>query len=340
MRTFLTNMRGNASYEKYLDAVVSSIRVAVLDSECRIIWASDRFCSLLRHDKEELIGLSIDQLSLLRGGDRLRMDLSEILIRDSKWSGELKVKGRQDLIFWVQADILPILDEYQSVDAYIVNIANITAKKGAQEEMASAIERLKQSEARYRALVENQPDMISLCNVNGTRVYVNASFCQFVGKSYDEVVGTSVLEDNLLRLPRSILKRAFRLTPEMPEISVIYELENVENERFWISGRARGIFDSDGKLFEILTIGRDVTGLKEAELQKTSYIQDLERIAFMTSHNVRGPIASMLGLIELLRINGFESDQWGMLDRFKKCVLDLDFYTREMGEFIYDRQTQ
>jgi signal transduction histidine kinase len=102
----------------------------------------------------------------------------------------------------------------------------------------------------------------------------------------------------------------------------------------------KGIFDSSGNLYEILTIGRDVTNLKNAELEKSNYIKDLERIAHMTSHNVRGPIASMLGFIELLRMNAIESDQWNnVLHDLKKCIKDLDVYTQELGSFIYQRQS-
>jgi hypothetical protein len=60
----------------------------------------------------------------------------------------------------------------------------------------------------------------------------------------------------------------------------------------------------------------------------------------MTSHNVRGPIATMLGLVELLRMNAIHTEQWGeVVNSFKKCIIDLDGYTRQMGAFIYERQS-
>lgn len=60
----------------------------------------------------------------------------------------------------------------------------------------------------------------------------------------------------------------------------------------------------------------------------------------MTSHNVRGPIATMLGFLELMRMNAIESEQWNSVLRdLIRCINDLDHYTRELGNFIYQRQS-
>ncbi len=91
----------------------------------------------------------------------------------------------------------------------------------------------------------------------------------------------------------------------------------------------RGIFNNQGKLFEILTTGRDVTVLKKAEIRLNKYIDDLERIAFISSHKGRAPIATMLGLLELLRMDAIQTDQWSnVFTSFEKCVSDLELYSK------------
>lgn len=202
-----------------------------------------------------------------------------------------------------------------------------------------ALIKIRQGEARYRALVENQPDFISLCKADGTRIFVNESYCRFFGKTFHELIGTNIKDFPFKGMPRDFVLSS-ALTTEQPEFSGIFQLENAEGQELWISLRLKGIFDADGVLEEFLTIGRDVTDLKDAELQKANYIRDLEHIAFMTSHNVRGPISTMLGLVELMRLNAIHTEQWGqVVDNFRKCIVDLDTYTREMGAFIYKRQS-
>jgi len=326
--------------EAYVSAIISNIRIVVLDAAYRIVWVNDRFCALTQYGESELIGRSVTELHLLCHDEIFFKGVYNVISGGVRWSGEVQIQTKFGITYWVKATVLPIKNKRGEVESYLVLNSDITATKTALKEKEAALEQLLQSEARYRALVENQVDMISLCDPRGNRIYVNASFCHFFGKTFDELIGTNVIDLPLLGLPVEVIRQGFKLTPASPEFSGIYELENANRQKFWISGRAKGIFDAQGNLFEILTIGRDVTSLKNAELQKSNYIDDLERIAFMTSHNVRGPIASMLGLIELLRLNAIDTDKWHMaLDTFKQCIIDLDLYTREMGAFIYQRQS-
>ena len=68
-------------------------------------------------------------------------------------------------------------------------------------------------------------------------------------------------------------------------------------------------------------------------------VQELQRMAFMTSHNVRAPIAHIQGIFELLRLNAIHTHEWmRLMDLLKQSVENLDNYTRELGAFIYQSQ--
>ncbi|HEX5172271.1 MAG TPA: PAS domain S-box protein [Cyclobacteriaceae bacterium] len=325
--------------EAYAMAIISKLRIAVLDSNCRIIWVNERFCGLTKYHQDELVGQRIQDLKLICDDmEKVNAALAS-LSNGLKWSGEVKSQAKDGLTFWVKTDILPIFGNNDELESYLVFCSDITAMKAALKEKDDVLERLTLGEARYRALVENQSDLVSLCDANGVRIYVNASYCKFVGKHYDELKGTNIKNYPMPGVPDDVTQKAFQLTPAQPEISGVLPLKDAGGRSFWISLRIKGIFDGDGNLYEILTIGRDVTSLKKAELEKSNYIKDLERIAHMTSHNVRGPIATMLGFLELMRMNAIESEQWhDVLNNLKKCINDLDFYTRELGSFIYQRQ--
>ena len=155
------------------------------------------------------------------------------------------------------------------------------------------------------------------------------------------MIGTSIKDFPLRGLPPDVINRVFDLmTREDPEVSGVYELENSSGEKVWMSLCVRGIFDSEDNLFEILTTGRDVTDLKKAEIRLSKYIEDLERIAFMASHKVRAPIATMLGLLDLVRMDAIQANQLSIVfTSFEKCMSDLDLYTKELGAFINQRQS-
>jgi PAS domain S-box-containing protein len=49
----------------------------------------------------------------------------------------------------------------------------------------------KQSEERYRAIVENQIEMICFYQADGTITFVNAAYCRYFNKNQEELIGIS-----------------------------------------------------------------------------------------------------------------------------------------------------
>jgi len=329
----------NPNFKTYTDAIVSNIRLAVLDTDCIITWVNDKFCRLTKFEEHELIGKSISELNFVcLHADHFKA-IHCIIESGRAWSGEIKSRAKDGSTIWVKTNILPIMDQNGEVNRYLILSSNITETKVALEAKNEVMETLTRSEARYRALVENQPDLMSLCNADGVRLFVNEKYCEFMGKPQRELIGTNIVELPFEGLSLEVIQKIFQMTPQNNEVSGVFQLENSTGEKVWVSLCVRGIFDVEGKLFEILTIGRDVTELKKAELKMSKYVEDLERIAFMTSHKVRSPIATMLGLVELLRMNAIHSDQWGtVFASFDKCISDLDLYSKELGSFVNQRQ--
>jgi PAS domain S-box-containing protein len=68
----------------------------------------------------------------------------------------------------------------------------------------------------------------------------------------------------------------------------------------WIHSQSRFDFDSDGKLVGLHGISHDITEAKEAEDKIKAQLEMLTEISSMQSHQVRGPISSLLGLISLM----------------------------------------
>ncbi|MEO7990563.1 MAG: PAS domain-containing protein [Chryseolinea sp.] len=329
----------NVFVNAYADAIISNIRLAVLDSKCTITWVNDKFCKLTKYEKHELIGKPISKLNLVCMREDDFRAIQSVISRGESWSGEIKSMTKDGSILWVKTNILPVRNENGTIESYLILSSNITTTKNALNEKNEALESLMRSEARYRAVVDNQPDFMSLCNAEGVRLFVNDRYCEFIGKDQPSLIGTNIIEYPLPGIPLHFVKKIFQLSIDNPEISDVFELPNANGIKVWISLSIRGIFNESGQLYEILTIGRDVSAIKMAEMRMSKYVDDIERIAFMTSHKVRAPIATMLGLVELLKLNAIHTDQWSdVLNHFKDCIRNLDLCTRELGAFINQRQ--
>jgi PAS domain S-box-containing protein len=321
--------------DAYAEALISNVRMAVLDTQGMILWVNERFCRLTQYSEMELVGKSITVLNCLE--PHVFSSVFGSIAAHKKWSGEIRTQAKDGSFFWFKTTVLPVTTGDK--ESFLVLNTNITPTKTAQQEKNDALKNFSLSIARYQALMEVQPDLISLCRADGTRVFANHSYCRFFRMELHELIGTNIIDLPIKGIPIDVVEDIRHLTLENPKVSSIYEVENADGEKRWMSFCVKGIFDNEGNLYEFLTVGRNVSELKNAEVRKSVYIEALEKIAHMTSHNVRAPIATMMGLIELMRINAVHSDQWNMvMDSFKKCIVDLDNYSKELGTFVNQRQ--
>ncbi len=136
--------------------------------------------------------------------------------------------------------------------------AEIQRRKEAEEE-------IRQSEERFRSVVEDQTEFIVRWVADGVRTFVNGSYCRFFGKSADELIGESFFpaipdpEDR-----ERIRKFAAALTPESPLMQYEHRVVRAGGSVAWVQWVDRALFDSQGNLAGYQSVGRDITAEREA----------------------------------------------------------------------------
>jgi diguanylate cyclase (GGDEF)-like protein/PAS domain S-box-containing protein len=144
-------------------------------------------------------------------------------------------------------------------DVLVLSIGtDITERK--QHEKA-----LKQSEARYRAIVEDQVDLISRFLPDGTLNFVNKASCNYFGKQEEELLGISFfpfLPPNDLQRLKDTLSR---LTPTQPTFVTEHRVMMPDSSIVWQQWINHAMFDEQGKIIEYQGVGRDITQRKLAE---------------------------------------------------------------------------
>jgi PAS domain S-box-containing protein len=166
-------------------------------------------------------------------------------------------------IRWVTVSATPIpLENYGVAIAYV----DITERKNNELKWLQAEQTLLQSENRYRQVVQQQTDFILRSLPDTTITFANEALCLALGCSLEEVIGKKWIDfansDDL----ESTLTRLSLLTPEYPS----FRTENRDHRRDgkigWTQWINQGIFNEQGKLLEIQSVGRDITEQKKIEL--------------------------------------------------------------------------
>jgi len=157
--------------------------------------------------------------------------------------------------FYVETTVSPII-ENNSVLGFRGIIRDLTRRKQDQEALRS-------SEARYRAIVEDQTEFICRFKSDGSLTFVNEAYCRYFKKSREELIGSYFLP-HIFEADRPIVEAAIAgLNREEPvsstEIRVV-----VDGEIYWHHWSHRVIYDENGCLVNLQSVGRDISEMKEA----------------------------------------------------------------------------
>ena len=135
---------------------------------------------------------------------------------------------------------------------------DITEHRAAQNALLA-------SEQHYRAVVEDQTELISRCRPDGTFTFVSEAYCRFFGKTAGELVGSKWYPRALAEDLPVIEERLRLLSPANPLVVIENRVRSGAGEVRWMQFANRGFFDRAGRPVETQSVGRDITELKRVE---------------------------------------------------------------------------
>ncbi|MCP5370924.1 MAG: EAL domain-containing protein [Hyphomicrobiales bacterium] len=154
--------------------------------------------------------------------------------------------------------------------------SNELLKREIAERRRAAAE-LRTSEQRYRALVEDQSDLICRFEPDTTLTFVNRAYARFYGAGPESLVGTRMadtLDDDGRRI---LLAHLAEFTPERSFRTLEREARGADGEARWHLWSEHAFFDDAGAVTSFQAIGTDITERRRTEARLRQLSQAVEQ---------------------------------------------------------------
>ncbi|NWG28187.1 MAG: PAS domain S-box protein [Ignavibacteriaceae bacterium] len=217
-------------------------------------------------------------------------------------------------ISWLETNKIPLHDKLGNVVGILGTYEDISERKKSEEA-------LKESEERFRSLIDNMIEAALIIDWDGEIIFANNSAAKLVGLS-DPKQGIGKKVFNFLhpdyneRVLKAIVQARESLTPIVDEYKIITE----SGEYRWVESLGTKIIYSNRKC--ILVTLRDVTERKYAEIELREAKEKAEEMSKIKSnflanmsHELRTPLVGILGFAELLKENLQGTHHAEMTDR-------------------------
>ncbi|HEY3973177.1 MAG TPA: PAS domain S-box protein [Candidatus Sulfotelmatobacter sp.] len=246
--------RALAEQARLLD--LSNDAIFVRDAADRVTYWNSAATELYGFTREEALGQVSHDLLCTQFPAALE-EIKEQLHREERWSGEL-VHVRKDGTEIIVASRWA-LDQRGGGDRRCVLETNNDITQQKRTEKA-----LRESEERFRAIVETTPECVKLLAADGTLLHMNLSGLQMVGaRSGDEVAGRSVY-DLVAPEDRERYKSFNESICRGERGSLQFAMVGLDGNRRYMETHAAPLRNSDETIIH-LAVTSDISQRKQAE---------------------------------------------------------------------------
>lgn len=180
--------------------------------------------------------------------------------------------------FWTEVSLK--LADLHGVKRVMAIVRNIEERKKTEE-------LLRQSEEKYRMIIEGQNELVVKIDTSGRFLFVSPSYCKLFDKTEEELIG-----QNFIPLVHDDDRESTNLAMENlfkpPYSCYIEQRAKTKKGWRWLAWSDTAVLNEHQKVTEIIGVGRDITyqkmvenALRESEEQFRSIVQHLSDVVFL-----------------------------------------------------------
>ena len=262
------------------------------------IFVNEAICRQLGYSREELRGKNYRVIFAKDDAKNIYKTFNQVYREGQPIkAASLKIVQKDGSTRVRELSAFPIRNENGEIVGFRGVSRDITERKKAEET-------LRQSEERYRTVLEDVEKGYYEVDLTGNITFVNDSICRMLGYSSEEVIGTNYRryaydEDNARKIYKCT-NSVYRKGRPAKWFSWEYAAKN--GEKRFIEASIAPRFDGQGEIIGFRGILNDVTERKAMEQQVllTNKLASIGELASGVAHELNNPLTTVMGYAQLL----------------------------------------
>jgi len=250
-----------------------------------------------------------DDLHILLNGDK-KLANGEIVFN------EFRIIRSDGAVRWVQKRVSPTVNEFGDLVRTDGLIADITERKNAES-------KLEESEARFRDFFENAPEAIGIYNPEKDLfVDCNKKACELLKCTKAELLTECLLDMSPAYQPdgaSSALKAEGYVIACIRGEKPVFEwmIKDADGNSMPVEVRLTKVSKANNNIYASMIDIRERKLAEKAKERDTEAIMNrnkaLEQFSYIISHNLRAPVANIMGITDILNTRGTPKDEKAFL---------------------------
>jgi len=268
-------------------------------------FVNDAMCRILGYSRDELIGMNYKIYTPKEDGKAVFEAYNRVYRTGEplKWFPMVEVRKDETRLL-VEDSVLSMRNDKGEVIGFRGVSRDVTERKRVEEA-------LRQSEERYRTILEEMEESYFEVDLAGNLTFVNSSACRHLGYSREELIGMSykgfTAEDYIKSVLR-IFNEVYRTA--MPNKGFHWKIIRKDGSPGFIDTSVAPLRNDQGEIIGFSGVGRDVTERKKIEDQLilTDRLASIGQLAAGIAHELNNPLTAVIGFSDLLLERDLSAD--------------------------------
>lgn len=308
-------------YRQFMEKAADAI--FIISANLKFTEINTSCCELTGYSREELLTMTVEQIVPQEDLEAIPLQF-DILKTGQAVLTERRLVRKNQTPVWVEISSNMLPD-----GTFHCIVRDISDRREMEIQ-------LHQQDQLLRQVVDTTPNFIYVKNREGQYIFANKALAESYGTTVSEMLGKKDHDFNPYTEEVDTFLKENREILDSGEPKLIRKEEGTipsSGQKRWFQTIKVPMEDEEGSLTQLLGVVTDITVHKELEDELQVKNEELNSFIYQVTHDLRTPLSSIIGLVDLAMIDPNSDEITKLLDMIGKSARKLDENLLELLQY-------